>query len=76
MLPGNVGRAMLGPFADARAVEQLNHELGTDRPLIEQYATWIGGFVTGDKMQKRAVELAKGVSGVKNVVDAMYVKPN
>lgn len=48
MLPGNVGRAMLGPFADARAVEQLNHELGTDRPLIEQYATWIGGFVTGD----------------------------
>ncbi|MCF1709365.1 ABC transporter permease [Tabrizicola sp. J26] len=48
MLPGNVGRAMLGPFADARAVEQLNHELGTDRPLLEQYATWIGGFVTGD----------------------------
>lgn len=48
MLPGNVGRAMLGPFADARAVEQLNHELGTDRPLIEQYTTWIGGFVTGD----------------------------
>jgi len=36
----------------------------------------LGGFVTGDKMQKRAVELAKGVSGVKNVVDAMYVKPN
>ena len=36
----------------------------------------LGGFVTGDKMQKRAIELAKGVSGVKNVVDAMYVKPN
>jgi len=36
----------------------------------------LGGFVTGEKMQKRAIELAKGVSGVKNVVDAMYVKPN
>ena len=36
----------------------------------------LGGFVTGDKIQKRAVELAKGVSGVKSVVDAMYVKPN
>jgi len=35
----------------------------------------LGGFVTGDKMQKRAIELAKGVSGVKSVVDAMYVKP-
>lgn len=36
----------------------------------------LGGFVSGDKMQKRAIELAKGVSGVKSVVDAMYVKPN
>lgn len=36
----------------------------------------LGGFVSGDKIQKRAIELAKGVSGVKSVVDAMYVKPN
>ena len=35
----------------------------------------LGGFVSGDKMQKRAIELAKGVSGVKSVLDAMYVKP-
>lgn len=48
MLPGNVGRAMLGPFADQRAVDMLNHELGTDRPLIVQYASWIEGLLTGD----------------------------
>ena len=36
----------------------------------------LGGFVTRDAIQKRAIELAKGVSGVKGVVDAMYVKPN
>lgn len=36
----------------------------------------LGGFVTGEKMRRRAIELAKGVSGVKRVVDAMYVKPN
>ncbi len=48
VLPGNVGRAMLGPFADPRAVDQLNHELGTDRPLLAQYADWLGGFVQGD----------------------------
>jgi peptide/nickel transport system permease protein len=48
MLPGNVGRAMLGPFADQKAVDVLNHEMGTDRPLLIQYADWISGFLTGD----------------------------
>jgi hyperosmotically inducible protein len=36
----------------------------------------LGGFVSGQKVKTRAVEVAKGVSGVKSVVDAMYVKPN
>jgi hyperosmotically inducible protein len=35
----------------------------------------LGGFVSGDKVKSRAVAVAKGVSGVKSVVDAMYVKP-
>ena len=48
MLPGNVGRAMLGPFADQRAVDLLNHEMGTDRPYLVQYGDWISGFLTGD----------------------------
>ena len=48
VLPGDVGRRILGPFADARAVEQLNEELGTDRPVLTQYLDWIGAFVTGD----------------------------
>ena len=51
LLPGNVGRAMLGPFADQQAVEVLNHQMGTDRPLLVQYADWISGFVTGDHGQ-------------------------
>lgn len=54
VLPGNVGRAVLGPFADQRAVDALNHELGTDRPLLVQYGDWIGGFVTGDLGQSYA----------------------
>jgi peptide/nickel transport system permease protein len=48
VLPGNVGRAMLGPFADERAVEALNREMGTDRPLLVQYGDWISSFVVGD----------------------------
>src|SRR4051812_46216037 len=48
VLPGNLGRAMLGPFADQRAVDALNHEMGTDRPLVVQYADWVGNLVQGD----------------------------
>ncbi|WP_221156340.1 ABC transporter permease [Rhizobium lentis] len=48
VLPGNVGRAILGPFADQRAVDALNHSLGVDRPLLVQYWSWISCFVQGD----------------------------
>lgn len=48
ILPGNVGRAILGPFADQRAVDILNQQLGLDRPYVVQYWDWISHFVTGD----------------------------
>lgn len=48
VLPGDVGRAILGPFADDRAVEQLNEELGTNRSVFVQYADWVGGVLRGD----------------------------
>ena len=48
VMPGNPGRAILGPFADDGAVEQLNHELGFDRPLLTRYWDWLSGFFHGD----------------------------
>ncbi len=48
LLPGDVGRAILGPFADQEAVDQLNEELGTNRSIIVQYGDWIGGVLQGD----------------------------
>lgn len=48
LLPGNVGRAILGPLASAKAVAALNHKLGTDLPVPVQYWHWISHFVTGD----------------------------
>ena len=48
LLPGDIGRAVLGPLADARAVAALNHELGADRPLVDQYLSWITHAVRGD----------------------------
>jgi peptide/nickel transport system permease protein len=48
LLPGDVGRAILGPLADPRAVAAFNHEVGVDRPVLTQYLDWIGHFVIGD----------------------------
>jgi peptide/nickel transport system permease protein len=51
VLPGDVGRAVLGPLADPAAVAALNHQLGADRPLLVMYWDWISHFVTGDMGQ-------------------------
>jgi peptide/nickel transport system permease protein len=55
MLPGDVARRILGPFAEQSAVDALAARLGTDRPLFfawpptdAQYGDWIWGVVQGD----------------------------
>ena len=55
LLPGDVGRAILGPLADAGAVATLNHQLGADRPWYLVYTTWIAAFLTGDMGQSYAL---------------------
>ncbi|RKP48692.1 ABC transporter permease [Pararobbsia silviterrae] len=47
-LPGDVGRAILGPLADARAVAALDHTLGADRPVAIQYLHWLGELAHAD----------------------------
>jgi peptide/nickel transport system permease protein len=48
VVPGDVGRSILGPYATQEQVDILNSELGTDRPLVVRYLDWASGFVTGD----------------------------
>ena len=48
ILPGDPGRAILGPFATNSAVQSLDHTLGVDRPLLTRYLSWIGGLLHGD----------------------------
>ena len=43
MLPGNVGRAVLGPFAAQESVDALNEQLGTNRPLVDAVRRLGGG---------------------------------
>ncbi len=47
VLPGDPARAILGPLANPSAVKALSHQLGTDKPVLSQYGTWITHFVTG-----------------------------
>jgi len=48
LLPGDPGRAILGPFADQRSVDLLNEQLGVDEPFVRRYLEWAGGVATGD----------------------------
>jgi peptide/nickel transport system permease protein len=57
LLPGDVGRTILGPYAAQQQVDQLDHSLGTDKPLPVRYWDWASDFVRGDW----------GVSPVQNV---------
>jgi peptide/nickel transport system permease protein len=48
VLPGDVGRAVLGPFATQESVDALNEQLGTNRSVFTQYVDWAGGILQGD----------------------------
>lgn len=46
--PSDPGRIRLGPDAPQEAVDQLNHELGYDRPLLVRYVSWVWDALHGD----------------------------
>jgi len=48
ILPGDPGRAVLGPLAAQSAVKAFDHELGLDHPLLWQYWHWIFGLLHGN----------------------------
>ena len=48
VLPGNPGRAILGPFASQHAVTALDNSLGVNRSLPAQYWSWVSGIVQGN----------------------------
>lgn len=48
LLPGNIGRNVLGPFASENDVRMLNHQLGVDQPIYIQYRDWIGRLLHGN----------------------------
>ena len=47
-LPGGPAVALLGEKATPEAVAEINRLYGFDRPLFEQYVTWLGRLLQGD----------------------------
>ena len=48
ILPNDIGRTILGPFAPQESVDALNEKLGTNDPLPEQYLRSMKSLVTLD----------------------------
>jgi peptide/nickel transport system permease protein len=48
LLPGDIGRNILGPFAPQSAVDAMDKQLGANRPAVVQYWDWISGVLHGN----------------------------
>jgi peptide/nickel transport system permease protein len=48
VLPGDVGRSILGRGATVAQVKVVDHQLGADLPLLQRYWHLISGYVKGD----------------------------
>lgn len=47
-LPGGAARAILGPRATSAQIALFDKQNGLDQPLVVQYFTTLGGWLTGD----------------------------
>src|SRR5262249_41768677 len=48
LVPGDPVAQMLGEGSSVAQVEQLRHDLGLDRPILEQYRIYLRGVIRGD----------------------------
>jgi len=48
IIPGDPAKLAAGPKARAEQIEQVRKELGLDKPLYQQYFTYLSGLIKGD----------------------------
>ena len=51
LAPGDPAVLLVGPTASEAQLAAQRKALGLDRPLTEQYATWVSQFVHGDWLE-------------------------
>ena len=59
-LSGDPAVAMAGENASPADVESIRRSYGLDRPIAEQYLTWVGRFVSGDFGRSHYLKLTVG----------------
>ena len=69
LLPGNVGRNVLGGFATQQSVDLFNHQHGVYGPVYSQYGRWIGHLLHGNL--GTSLEYNVPVSGLWSLVSGL-----
>ena len=64
LAPGNPVDAMLGDYAGPADREALSRQLGLDRPLHEQYFSFLGGVIKGDLGNSVSWEKGRPVAAI------------
>ncbi len=58
ILPGDVASQVLGRYATEQAKTELRHQLGLDKPISVQYATWLTRYARGNWGQSPSMDTA------------------
>lgn len=48
LVPGDPARVVLGVQANEENVAAMRERMGLNRPVVEQYTSWVGGILQGD----------------------------
>ena len=48
VLPGDPARLMMGISATEDAVQAMREQMGLNAPILDQYVSWLAGFLTGN----------------------------
>jgi len=61
VLPGSPATALLGRDANAKAVAEIDHRLGYDKPIVGRYLSWLEGALHGD-LGNSSIDIAQGAT--------------
>ena len=69
LLPGNAAQVILGDSATPESLAAMEAQLGLDRPALERYTQWVGGWLRGET----ATSISYGVPTAELVAQRLEV---
>src|SRR3546814_10768531 len=71
LIPADPVRMIAGRSASAATVESIRHALGLDRPLHEQYLSYLGDLLQGD-LRRRSEEHTSELQSLMRISYAVF----